>query len=100
MLAHPHKDLSIPALADRMGMSVRNFSRRFQCEVGEAPAHFAERVRAEAARCKLEQTNSPVEKIAEECGFADPERMRRTFQRLYHTSPADYRDRFRSTSLK
>ena len=97
MLAHPDADLSVPALADRMGMSVRNFSRLFQSEVGETPAHFAERVRAEAARCKLEQTTLPVEKIAKECGFADPERMRRTFQRLYDTSPADYRDRFRST---
>lgn len=97
MLAHPDADLSVPALADRMGMSVRNFSRHFQSAVGETPAHFAERVRAEAARCKLEQTTLPVEKIAKECGFADPERMRRTFQRLYDTSPADYRDRFRST---
>jgi transcriptional regulator GlxA family with amidase domain len=96
MLAHPDADLSVPALADQMGMSVRNFSRRFQSEVGETPAHFAERVRAEAARCKLEQTSSPVERIAKECGFADPERMRRTFQRLYDTSPADYRERFRS----
>jgi transcriptional regulator GlxA family with amidase domain len=100
MLAHPEADLCVPALADRMGMSVRNFSRRFQTEVGETPAHFAERVRAEAARCKLEQTTLPVEKIAKECGFADPERMRRTFQRLYDTSPADYRDRFRSTLAK
>jgi transcriptional regulator GlxA family with amidase domain len=97
MLAHPAADLSVPALADRMGMSVRNFSRLFQSEVGETPAHFAESVRAEAARCKLEQTAIPVERIAKECGFADPERMRRTFQRLYDTSPAEYRDRFRST---
>jgi transcriptional regulator GlxA family with amidase domain len=100
MLAHPDADLSVPGLADRMGMSIRNFSRRFQSEVGETPAHFAEQVRAEAARCKLEQTTLPVEKIAKECGFADPERMRRTFQRLYDTSPADYRDRFRSTLAK
>lgn len=100
MLAHPDADLSVPALADRMGMSVRNFSRLFQSEIGETPAHFAERVRAEAARCKLEQTTLPIEKIAKECGFADPERMRRTFQRLYDTSPADYRDRFRSTLAK
>lgn len=99
MLAHPEADLSVPALADRMGMSVRNFSRLFQSEVGETPAHFAERARAEAARCKLEQTALPVETIAKRCGFGDPERMRRTFQRLFATSPADYRDRFRSTLL-
>lgn len=97
MLAHPEADLSVPALASRMGMSVRNFARLFQNEVGETPAHFAERVRAEAARIKLEQTTLPVEVIAKKCGFGDPERMRRAFQRLYDTSPADYRARFRST---
>lgn len=99
MLAHPEADLSVPALADRMGMSVRNFYRLFQNEVGETPAHFVERARAESARVKLEQTALPIETIARRCGFRDPERMRRTFQRLYDTSPADYRARFRSTVL-
>ncbi|MGI8568002.1 MAG: helix-turn-helix domain-containing protein [Methylocella sp.] len=50
-------------------------------------------------RCKLEQTVVPVETIAEECGFGDAERMRRTFQRLFDVSPHDYRARFRSTLL-
>ena len=96
MQAHPKADLSVPALAERMAMSPRNFSRLFHRETGLTPAQFAEQVRADAARCKLEQTLSPVESIAEECGFANPERMRRTFQRLFDTSPADYRARFRS----
>jgi transcriptional regulator GlxA family with amidase domain len=99
MMAHPEADLSVPALADRMSMSLRNFSRLFQNEVGETPAHFAERVRAEAARCKLEQTTLPIERIARDCGFGDPERMRRAFLRLYDASPADYRARFRSALL-
>jgi transcriptional regulator GlxA family with amidase domain len=97
MMAHPEADLSVPALAARMGMSARNFSRLFHSEMGEPPAQFVEKLRSEAARSKLEQTVLPVETIAKECGFGDPERMRRTFQRLYDTSPANYRDRFRST---
>jgi len=96
MQAHPKADFSVPTLANRMAMSPRNFSRLFHSETGLTPAQFAEQVRADAARCMLEQTLSPVETIAEECGFADPERMRRTFQRLFDTSPADYRARFRS----
>jgi transcriptional regulator GlxA family with amidase domain len=91
--------LSVPALASRVAMSPRNFSRLFHSETGETPARFAERVRSEAARCKLEQTTLPIEMIAKECGFGDPERMRRAFQRLYDSSPADYRARFRSTLL-
>jgi transcriptional regulator GlxA family with amidase domain len=99
MMAHPDADLSVEALADRMAMSPRNFSRLFHSEMGETPARFAEQVRSEAARCKLEQTVLPIETIARECGFGDPERMRRTFQRLYDISPADYRARFRSTLI-
>ena len=83
MLAHPEADLSVPALADRMVMSLRSFSRLFQSETGLTRAEFAERARADAARYKLEQTLLPVETIAEECGFGNAERMRRTFQRLF-----------------
>jgi transcriptional regulator GlxA family with amidase domain len=99
ILGHAGEDLSVQALADRMGMSPRNFARLFHSETGDTPAQFAERARADAARCKLEQTVVPVETIAEECGFGNTERMRRTFQRLFDISPQDYRARFRSTLL-
>jgi transcriptional regulator GlxA family with amidase domain len=99
ILGHPAADLSVSVLADRMAMSPRNFSRLFRTETGETPAQFAERARADAARCKLEQTVVPVETIARECGFGNAERMRRTFQRLFEVSPHDYRARFRSTQL-
>ncbi len=99
ILGHPGEDLSVPALADRMGMSPRNFARHFRSETGHTPAQFAERARADAARLKLEQTTVPVETIAGECGFDNTERMRRTFQRLFNVSPHDYRARFRSTLL-
>jgi transcriptional regulator GlxA family with amidase domain len=86
-------------LAKRIGMSQRNFARLFHSETGDTPAQFAERARADAARCRLEQTILPVETIALECGFGNAERMRRTFQRLFMVSPQDYRARFRSTLL-
>jgi transcriptional regulator GlxA family with amidase domain len=99
ILGHPGEDLSVQALADRIGMSPRDFARIFHTETGDTPALFAERARVDAARCKLEQSSLPVETIAEECGFRNAERMRRTFQRLFNVSPHDYRARFRSTLL-
>jgi transcriptional regulator GlxA family with amidase domain len=99
IMEHPGDDLSVEALADRMAMSPRNFARLFHSATGQTPARFAERARADAARCKLEQTVLPVETIAEQCGFGNSERMRRTFQRLFDVSPHDYRARFRSTLL-
>jgi transcriptional regulator GlxA family with amidase domain len=99
ILGHPAEDLSVSVLADRMAMSPRNFARLFRGETGDTPAQLTERARADAARCKLEQTVVPVETIAEECGFGNAERMRRTFQRRFDVSPHDYRARFRSTLL-
>ena len=99
ILGNPGEDLSVEALADRVGMSPRNFARLFHTETGDTPAMFAERARADAARCKLEQRSLPVETVAEQCGFGNTERMRRTFQRLFDVSPHDYRARFRSTLL-
>jgi transcriptional regulator GlxA family with amidase domain len=99
ILGHPGEDLSVATLADRMAMSPRNFARLFHSAVGQTPARFVDRARADAARCKLEQTTLPVATIAEECGFGNAERMRRSFQRLFDVSPHDYRARFRSPAL-
>ncbi len=97
IINHPAANLSVAAMAARMEMSPRNFARLFRQETGYSPARFVERARADAARSKLEQTLKPVESIAEACGFNNPEQLRRTFQRLYGVSPADYRARFRSS---
>jgi len=99
ILGHPGEDLSVAALADRMAMSPRNFARLFRSQTGQTQARFIERARADAARCKLEQTALPVVTIAEECGFGNAERMRRAFQRLFDVSPHNYRTRFRSPAL-
>ena len=100
ILGHPGEDLSVAALASRMAMSPRSFARLFRGAAGDTPARFVERARADAARCKLEQTALPVATIAEECGFGNAERMRRAFQRLFDVSPHDYRSRFRSPTLQ
>jgi transcriptional regulator GlxA family with amidase domain len=99
ILGHPGEDLSVAALADRMVMSQRSFARLFRSTAGQTPARFVDRARADAARCKLEQTTLPIATIAEECGFGNAERMRRAFQRLFDVSPHNYRTLFRSPAL-
>jgi transcriptional regulator GlxA family with amidase domain len=100
IVRHPGEDLSVVALAHRMAMSPRNFARLFRSAAGQTPARFVDRVRADAARCKLEQTALPVATIAEQCGFGNAERMRRAFQRLFDVNPHNYRALFRSPALK
>ncbi|MBI1180040.1 MAG: helix-turn-helix domain-containing protein [Alphaproteobacteria bacterium] len=92
---HPGDALTVPALAERAGMSERTFARVFRAETGVTPAEFVERARTEAARRDLEHTGRPVARIAYDCGFGSMERMRRTFIRRLGVGPKAYRDRFR-----
>ena len=81
-------------MAQKAGMSVRNFARVFRSEIGESPAAYVERVRVELARRLLETTGLSVEDVAEAAGFGTPEPLRRAFARLVGISPREYRARF------
>jgi transcriptional regulator GlxA family with amidase domain len=87
----PH---SIDELARLAAMSPRHFTRVFTDEVGEAPGAYVERVRTEAARRQLEQTDDTVVAIAARCGFGTAETMRRNFVRRVGISPDQYRKTF------
>ena len=47
---HVQKRLSVPILAERMSMSIRNFERVFTREVGTTPSQYVLHVRVETAR--------------------------------------------------
>lgn len=88
-------DLSVEALADRAHMSPRNFARAFAREVGTTPARYVERIRVEAARRRLEDSDGGLDDVAATCGFGSGDTMRRSFLRVVKVTPTDYRKRFR-----
>jgi transcriptional regulator GlxA family with amidase domain len=96
IVEHPEADHAVESLARRAAMSPRHFARVFSAEVGTTPARFVERVRVEAARRELEESDAGVDPIASACGFGSAETMRRAFLRTLHVGPADYRSRFHS----
>ncbi|MBB4659312.1 GlxA family transcriptional regulator [Parvularcula dongshanensis] len=87
------ESLSVERLAAEACLSERQFARLFRKETGETPAKAVERLRVEAARRRLEDSAAPIEAIAREVGFYDPERMRRAFLRLYGQPPQALRRR-------
>jgi transcriptional regulator GlxA family with amidase domain len=89
----PH---GIADLAMHAGLSTRHLQRRFTAEVGTPPAAYVERVRIEAARRALAESDDPVEAIARRCGFGTAETLRRAFHRTTRVAPTDYRNRFRT----
>ncbi|MDI1479836.1 helix-turn-helix domain-containing protein [Polyangium sp. y55x31] len=88
------EDLTVELLAERAGMSPRNFSRVYRQKTGRTPAKAVEMFRLEAARRLLEASERNVDEIARHCGFGNEERMRVTFQRHLSVSPTEYRKRF------
>jgi transcriptional regulator GlxA family with amidase domain len=87
-------DLSLPALARKVGMSERSFSRHYVEATGITPARAVERFRVEAARRLLSDTRLPVKRVAARCGFGSEKTLRRSFLRLLAATPHDYRARF------
>jgi transcriptional regulator GlxA family with amidase domain len=92
--ANPAEDLSVGALAGRMGASPRHFARLFRSEVGITPAAWVESARVAAARNRLEDGREAPKQVAVSCGFADADTLRRAFTRHVGVSPAEYRRRY------
>ena len=85
--AHLAEPLTVERLAEQAAMSPRNFARAFTAETGTTPAKAVERLRLEAARTEVETGRAPIDRVAEQVGFGDPERMRRAFLRAFGQPP-------------
>lgn len=94
MLEHPRADLSLQALAERVSMSERNFSRVFKQETGMTPAKFVEALRVERAKAHIEQTRWRFERVALQAGFGSVDSLQRSMQRYANVTPEQYRQRF------
>jgi transcriptional regulator GlxA family with amidase domain len=91
-----HTELTVEKLAVAAHLSPRQFTRAFAAETGESPAKAIEKLRLEAARLMLEDSRHPIEIIARQTGFADRERMRRAFVRVFGLPPQAMRRQART----
>ena len=94
LVAHFPREVDLDELAATVGMSPRNFARRFKAATGEAPIAYLHRLRIDAARHSLENKHRTVEEISEEVGYGDVAFFRKLFKRHTGASPRDYRARF------
>ncbi|CAN7694539.1 helix-turn-helix domain-containing protein [Phyllobacterium sp. LjRoot231] len=97
VLANLTSSLPVDQLAQKIGMSPRNFARVFRREIGMTPGDFVAAARTDAARRLLEDTTLPLQRIAATCGFPDVNAMRRTFAKTIGVSPNAYRTRFQGS---
>ena len=55
-------DLRVERLAEQAGMSPRTFARIYTAKIGVTPARMVERIRIEAVRRSLEETDMPIKR--------------------------------------
>lgn len=84
--------LSNDHLAEMCHLSNDQFVRRFKASVGMTPAQYILQRRVTTAAQQLLFTRDSIEKIAEDCGFANRFYFSRVFTRRMGSSPAAYRN--------
>ncbi len=93
--AHLDQPHSLDALAERLFMSRRTFTRRFRQATGTTVGAWLLNQRLALAQRLLETTSNPVSLVAQESGFGSEVSLRLHFRKNLKISPARYRKEFR-----
>ncbi|MBV7543697.1 helix-turn-helix domain-containing protein [Acidovorax sp. sic0104] len=88
---HLGQDISLPQLAELVGLSPAHFVRLFRNTVGYAPYHHVLRSRLAWARQQLQAGDLPITAIAAEAGFSSQSHLTTAFRRAYEVTPAQIR---------
>ncbi len=83
--------IQISALAEDLGMSPRNFTRRFRAATNESPNGYLRRVRIEAAKDLMRDGALSLAEISDQVGYHDPSSFLKAFQRVTGQTPGDFR---------
>lgn len=87
--------LNVAELAEIVGLSERQFLRRFKQAFSCSPQVFILKTRMSAACDRLSQSDDKISQIALDCGFADGSSFVQLFRREIGETPLHYRKRYR-----
>jgi AraC family transcriptional regulator, transcriptional activator FtrA len=93
--ANLDRPLTVEDMAARSGLSRRTLSRHFADQLGVSPGRWLLDRRIANTRALLEETDLPVETIAQRVGLSSAVNLRRRFHTALNTTPAAYRRSFR-----
>jgi transcriptional regulator GlxA family with amidase domain len=88
--------LTVEDLARELGMSSRNFARRFKRATGESPLAYLHQLRIDCAKHLLETDFISVQEVCFKVGYEDVPHFRNLFKRHTGLGPSDYKSRFGS----
>ena len=85
------EELQIDLIAERFGLTARNFSRKFKKVSGRTPSEFIKEMRFEYAARLLKTTHLTIQEIMYRVGISNKSYFYREFQRKYGVKPKEYR---------
>jgi AraC family transcriptional regulator, transcriptional activator FtrA len=94
------RPLTVADMAHHARMSERTFARRFREATGTTPLRWVLRQRVLAAQRRLESSEDPVERVAQDCGFGTGATLRLHFGREVGVSPTRYRGTFKQKTAR
>lgn len=83
-------------LAELVGMSERNFSRRFKLATGSTPLQYLQEQRHREARDLLKNSNLSIGEIAYRVGYQDVSYFTKQFKKFSSTTPSQWRHSLRA----
>ncbi|MBI3225983.1 MAG: helix-turn-helix domain-containing protein [Mycolicibacterium cosmeticum] len=95
---HAHEPLDLSSIARHASTSVRSLNRHFRARLGTTPLQLLLQVRIDRARRLLESTRLPMDRIAEQAGFASHASFRYHFVRSVGVPPHTYRMSYDASS--
>lgn len=91
MAEHLAEEFSLARLAEQVGMSEFHFNRLFKRATGVPPSQYQIRLRMDAARRLLRETERSVIEIGNEVGYSNPSHFARLFRKEAGLTPSAYR---------
>ena len=86
--------ISVEETADKLGLTVSAYIKRFKKETGKTPNQYLLELRMRKARRLLRTTYHTVQEIAESVGIPDGNYFVKCFRKINDTTPTSYRKQF------
>jgi LacI family transcriptional regulator len=86
-----HQPIGVDDVVAQAATSRRSLERRFLAAMGRSVAAEINRMRVSRLQRLLVETDEPLERLSEQCGFTNTEHMRRNFFQRVGENPAHYR---------
>lgn len=94
--ANYSKKVDVNELSSKLGMSTRNFNRRFKRACGKTPVEFLQMIRISAACDRLITGSLTIKQIVWNVGYEDVSSFGRLFKKSVGVTMEEYRKKFQN----